>query len=350
MTPRYDYLDIAKGLGIIAVVWAHILLVGWTHRLIYAFHMPLFFFLSGMLFDRRKYSSFGGFIIKRGKRLLVPYVIYSVVTWAIWALFRYLRHDQVASYIAPLLQTFVAQGSGEFLVHNSALWFIPCLFAVEVMYFFISKLPEWANATACFVLCATSFIFGHIWNGGWWFLLPFNFDAAMVALPFYCVGNLISRHFSHERLVSLVSSRKHETLMIWLFMTAVLYWMSMKFGEGSMGSSSYHCDGWIFVIRAFAGIAAMLCFALLASSFHNKGKLWGTTDKFIRWQGRYSLDVMCLHIPVKGVAILLVAKAFSSTSDGVSTDFWMSMAAFVVTIAVVSVIILCINRFLRANK
>lgn len=350
MTKRYDYLDIAKGLGILAVVWAHTLKVGWSHGLIYAFHMPLFFFLSGMLFDMGKYSGFKGFIIKRGKRLLVPYIIYSVVTWAIWALFRFLRHDQVASYIAPLLQTFVAKGSGAFLVHNSALWFIPCLFAVEVMYYFISKLPEWLNAAVCFLLCATSFFFGHIWGGGWWFLLPFNLDAAMVALPFYCAGNLISRHFSHERLLEQVSRRKREALMIWLFMTAVLYWMSMKFGEGSMGSSSYHCDGWLFVIRAFVGIAAMLSFALLASSFKGKGKLIGGADRFIRWQGRYSLDVMCLHIPVKGVAILLVAKALSSTSDGVSADFWMSMAAFVVTIAVVSVIILCINRFLRSDK
>ena len=39
-TKRYDYLDITKGLGILAVVWAHIMLVGWSHKVIYAFHMP----------------------------------------------------------------------------------------------------------------------------------------------------------------------------------------------------------------------------------------------------------------------------------------------------------------------
>jgi len=49
---RYDYIDIAKGLGILMVVWAHIMITGWTHQFIYAFHMPLFFLLSGMLFKR----------------------------------------------------------------------------------------------------------------------------------------------------------------------------------------------------------------------------------------------------------------------------------------------------------
>ena len=82
---RFDYIDIAKGIGILMVVWAHIMIVGWTHRVIYAFHMPLFFFLSGMLFQRDKYSSFVKFVSKRTKRLLIPYVVYSIVTWAFWA-------------------------------------------------------------------------------------------------------------------------------------------------------------------------------------------------------------------------------------------------------------------------
>ena len=136
---RYEFIDIAKGVGILAVVWAHILLVGWTHEIIYAFHMPLFFFISGFLFNVNKYSSFQTFLVKRFKRLIITYFIYSFVTWGIWFIFRYVRHDLVKSYWMPLLQTFIAQGSGSYLVHNSALWFIPCLLAVEIMFFFISR-------------------------------------------------------------------------------------------------------------------------------------------------------------------------------------------------------------------
>lgn len=59
---RYEYIDIAKGIGILLVVWAHILLVGVSHRVIYAFHMPLFFMISGMLFRREKYNNFCDFL------------------------------------------------------------------------------------------------------------------------------------------------------------------------------------------------------------------------------------------------------------------------------------------------
>ena len=52
---RYNYIDISKGIGILMVVWAHILLVGVSHSMIYAFHMPLFFFISGFLFNKEKY-------------------------------------------------------------------------------------------------------------------------------------------------------------------------------------------------------------------------------------------------------------------------------------------------------
>lgn len=116
MQSRFDYLDLAKGIGILLVVWAHILITGWSHQIIYAFHMPLFFFISGMLFNKAKYSSFRQFITARAKRLLVPYLIYSIASWALWAGFRFLRGDEVESFWLPLLQIIIAKGSGEFIV------------------------------------------------------------------------------------------------------------------------------------------------------------------------------------------------------------------------------------------
>lgn len=51
MNQRKDYLDIAKGIGIILVVWAHA--DGSFSKYITQFHMPFFFFISGMLFNSR---------------------------------------------------------------------------------------------------------------------------------------------------------------------------------------------------------------------------------------------------------------------------------------------------------
>ena len=54
MSPkRLHYIDIAKGIGILLVALAHNDLAGYApflYHWIYSFHMPLFFFLSGLFF------------------------------------------------------------------------------------------------------------------------------------------------------------------------------------------------------------------------------------------------------------------------------------------------------------
>ncbi len=118
---RVVYVDYMKSLGMMTIIWGHIMLVGITNAVVYAFHIPLFFFLSGLMFKKSRYPDFGVFFKKRVKSLLVPYVIYSFLTWCVWVGYAYLTHARTESYFMPLLQTFIAQGSGNFLVHNVPL-------------------------------------------------------------------------------------------------------------------------------------------------------------------------------------------------------------------------------------
>lgn len=81
---RLEYLDAAKGLGILLVILGHIyawnpninrkILVTW----IYSFHMPLFFIVSGMLIKYKNYCNIKEFIFSRIKHILVPYIVFSL--------------------------------------------------------------------------------------------------------------------------------------------------------------------------------------------------------------------------------------------------------------------------------
>lgn len=341
-TNRYEYIDITKGIGILLVVWAHILLVGWTHRFIYAFHMPLFFFMSGYLFNRCKFHSFKDFLKKRFRRLIVPYVIYSVSTWAIWAIFRYATHSNVESYLMPLVQTVIAQGSGEFMVHNSALWFIPCLFVVEIIYYFICKMGEIATVAICIAFAIFNAIMASIFGDSYMFTLPWNLDAAFYALPFYGIANIIHKHYSHELLLAKVNQNKISAVATTVVLTAILYYLSVFFRECSMGSSSYQCEFYIFILRAFIGCFAVIIFSMLLANLQ--------APKFIKnslsWCGRNSLDIMCLHIPVKGVAIILIGKALHPMTE-VSESGELSAIAFIITMIVCIPMIFAINKYIR---
>jgi len=88
---RTVWIDTARGLGIILVVYGHVLrgqhhagLLAWTQtvalqdRAIYAFHMPLFFLLSG-LFAGASARSGREFIRRRLITIVYPYILWSVV-------------------------------------------------------------------------------------------------------------------------------------------------------------------------------------------------------------------------------------------------------------------------------
>jgi fucose 4-O-acetylase-like acetyltransferase len=86
-------LDILKGIAIALVVFGHLFPAGaggvapWyepTRLAIYAFHMPLFMYVSGYVFalagsNERFEKSPGQFIVKRADRLLVPMLVFAIV-------------------------------------------------------------------------------------------------------------------------------------------------------------------------------------------------------------------------------------------------------------------------------
>lgn len=60
---RYSSLDIAKGLGIILVVLGHIIPENiWARSIIYSFHMPLFFLISGFFPAKNDEQFFWGYL------------------------------------------------------------------------------------------------------------------------------------------------------------------------------------------------------------------------------------------------------------------------------------------------
>lgn len=48
---RLSYLDIAKGLGMFFIVFGHVMKSGMIRQVVFSFHVPLFFILSGLTFS-----------------------------------------------------------------------------------------------------------------------------------------------------------------------------------------------------------------------------------------------------------------------------------------------------------
>lgn len=135
---RYEWIDFAKGIGIILVIYGHIYFrPGWLNVWLCSFHMPLFFFLAGLTFKVEKYQSFAILIRTKFNQLIIPYFIFAFVQW-LWTVAKQVVLAREALDIGYLCKQFV----GIFLQIRTTsfgpgVWFIPCIFCAYILLFLI---------------------------------------------------------------------------------------------------------------------------------------------------------------------------------------------------------------------
>jgi fucose 4-O-acetylase-like acetyltransferase len=133
---RVGWIDAAHGLGIVAVVAGHTVQNPALHHLLYAFHMPLFFILSGFVY--RDPRSMGELAQKRFFSLVVPYCAFLVLVSALdIALGAVTGQNWLTA--TPRSVIFLAFGGS--VLHGSltAFWFVPCLFFTNLIYAALSR-------------------------------------------------------------------------------------------------------------------------------------------------------------------------------------------------------------------
>ena len=113
--------DIMKGLGIICMILGHIPVGGITQQVIYSFHMPMFFFISGYFFSRK--NTFLEFI--RGKFLTI--LLPAFFTIGILLLYRVLAHLLIGTELVLFSHII------------GPLWFLFALFWGVVILYFITN-------------------------------------------------------------------------------------------------------------------------------------------------------------------------------------------------------------------
>ena len=340
---RFDYIDIAKGLGMLAIIWGHIMLYGWSCKMVYGFHIPVFFMLSGMCFNQKKYDTVGELVVRRVKTLLVPYAIFSVVTWLVYVVgVLVLHHDTMTNCWYYMLQTILAQGSDGYLRHNVALWFVTCLFVVDVLYYFISKLSDIAILVIS-VLCA---VVGVLLSRQYYNIttLPWSFDSALVAIPFFAFGNLMVKWLSHETIMKMVDSNIFSTVLVTVFFT-VLFLIGVQLYEYiSMGHNNLGHHAWKFYLNAFSGSISVILISLLLSSLLSQSWLQKPI-LYIRWLGVNSFYVMATHLPLLSLLLIIFAKIFQTdTGRELCANVWLALVIYLVTLIVTSIAIQLINK------
>ncbi|WP_155518920.1 acyltransferase family protein, partial [Xanthomonas euvesicatoria] len=103
----------------------------------YSFHVPLFFVLSGWVGERFGHRALtGASVAKLARTLLVPYLAFFMVAYALWlltaAIDGHAGHPQTRPWWHPLTGLLWANGSRLYVL--PALWFLPALFVTTLAY------------------------------------------------------------------------------------------------------------------------------------------------------------------------------------------------------------------------
>lgn len=158
MKQRLLEFDIAKAICIVLVAIGHYVPEGapaWydsIHDWIYMFHMPVFMFASGYIYlTFKKDEPYSKFIIKKVKRLMVPYLVVSALIVAIKLLSQRGMYVQNPVTLTSYLRIFYMPEAGYFL------WFVWALFT---MFCIVPLLKTKTERAAIFCVAAIL----HYWQ------------------------------------------------------------------------------------------------------------------------------------------------------------------------------------------
>lgn len=207
MPRRIEYLDIAKGIGILLVVLGHNdfgAISPFFRQVIYSFHVPLFFFLSGYFINVS--ISLFDYFKKRFHGVLKPYLFTIFLIYFASVSFEKMGFQTALGRIAKSLY-----GSFDYIDWGQ-LWFLPNLFVVSLYAFIFVRIASrlqkrWLTWGILLGTLAISLLFLHTFYpfsvsilGKEYELrgLPFSLDVMLLSGFFFIMGNEV-RQVTSER-------------------------------------------------------------------------------------------------------------------------------------------------------
>lgn len=320
MNKRIEYIDIARGIGILLVVLGHndfAYVSRFGYRLIYSFHMPLFFFLSGYFLNVS--LPFITYLKKRFNSLLKPYLFMIFLIY-----FGEVSFDNM-SFKMALQRIVKSLYASTIYIDWVQLWFLPHLFVVSLYAFgFFAVFGRWNNRTVRWVVMIATlglsslvlpvfypFSISVLGKQYELFGLPFNLDLVFLSGFFYILGSEIR---------SLTSERIFESPVL-LITTGLALFLMVYYLDAASDFAIRIYDSYIInTIEAVTGI-----FFVLAVSRQIELRTERPASMF-SYIGRASLFILLFHVPIQDYWGHKVNAVIDNMNMSILAGFLMGVA------------------------
>ncbi|MEG6615950.1 acyltransferase family protein [Peptococcaceae bacterium 1198_IL3148] len=319
MSVRIEWLDSLKGLAIILVVWGHLNIPIEAETIIYSFHMPLFFFISGYLFKQNN-RTLKQYVQRKVNSLLIPYFFFAVMSIPFGILLDFVYQNEI-NPLLMFMHFFFLSGS---VGWNAPLWFLIVLFLIEVIYFVVnsSKINNGLFIILSFVLGYALALSGMRY--------PLGLHLISWGLVFYYLGNVARERLVIEKMATTIA--KTLIFLIPLAIINIVFGLMMNVKVSmyvnQLGNYLY------FYIAAIAGILFMCCLMSKLPSF-----------KILNFFGNNTLLVLATHYGALYVYKLIDQPVFGHAFMD-DNSYFISILLTVVTLIVSVPLAHFVNKYL----
>lgn len=320
MSKRIEFIDIARGIGILLVVLGHNdfgYISPFAHQVIYSFHMPLFFFLSGYFLNAA--TGFGDFVVKRFNSLLKPYYFTIFMVYFMSISFGIMGFQTA---LRRIVKSLYASG---YYLDWVQLWFLPHLFVVSLYAFVFYKLTarlgnrflRWAVLILTLLVASLflqSFypfsvsIFGRSYT---LFGLPFSLDLMLLSGFFFILGGEIRR---------LASDRTFDSPLLLLGSGSTLILLNIYFDYRIDFNTRLYES---FIVNTAEAVIGILFILTLSRQIDLQSRRLAS---FFKYFGRISLILLIFHVPIQDLWAQKIMAVINNQSLSIWGGFIMGVA------------------------
>ena len=334
ITNRTAWIDTAKALAMVLIVYGHIDVDSYAQSFVYAFHLPVFIFLSGLCFNSG--PSFKIFIKKKASRILVPYLFFGIFAIAAYlVLGSAFANGELISLKDCLTGLLIGNAKSNRMIFNLHLWYLPFIFVMSVMFYGMKKLSDCITEKAgvkkvygyififVFSLAVSAFVINRFTD----FYLPFGIDNAVRSMPFFALGFLMKSSESFCADIDRKDFRKlFMNLAVFVITTVLLIYFAdknIRHDADGLFKILYHRDIYgvplYFYGAAFSGIFAVESLSKLIPAF-----------RWLTYFGRNTLAVLIMQ----KFAILPIRLLADRLPDGIGNSFLFYSVSTVIAIII----------------
>lgn len=268
---RKKYVDYIKAIGIILVVVGHVnfansLMKAW----IYSFHMPLFFFATGLIIRSERIDKH--YILKKTKSLLIPYVIWGVL------------------YSGYSLSNLLKIGYGSYYALSAAdsltsLWFLNTMFLSLLMVQIILKIKnDYIKLLFTMIMLFVALSLKKIEKG-----YPWCFDIACISSSFVLLGYFWEKYHKRFKYAS------NYVIVLIGFALTMIYRSNLQNCNGYVLMANGRIgDPVLFIGTALGGCLGVYGVTKILTNIVQAGKI----QKTLIYLGKNTLAIFLIHKPV----------------------------------------------------